>query len=328
MVRKIILDVDPGHDDAIAILLAHGTPNVELAAITTVAGNQVLDKVTYNAQRVATLAGALDVPIAAGSAAPLMREQLTDGEVEAGSVHGRSGLDGPALPEPGQQLDPRPAAQLIVDVVMAAEPGEITLVPTGPLTNIALAMRLEPKIIDRVHEVVLMGGAYLQGNVTPAAEFNIIADPEAAAAVFAASWTVTMVGLDLTHQALATPDVKERIRALGTPVSQVVVEWLDFFGGTYHAVWKMPHPPIHDACAVARVADPDIVEVQEAFIVVETKGEWTYGETVTDFLGAYGKPFNNLAATKLDAEKFWDLVIDAITTIGNRQATLAASSAS
>jgi purine nucleosidase len=319
MVRKIILDVDPGHDDAIAILLAHGTPNIDLVAITTVAGNQVLAKVTYNAQRVATLVGALDIPVAAGSAVPLMRSQLTDRDVEAGSVHGLSGLDGPTLPEPGQQLDPRPAAQLIVDVVMAAGPGEITLVPTGPLTNIALAMRLEPKIIDRVQEVVLMGGAYLQGNVTPAAEFNIIADPEAAAAVFAADWTVTMVGLDLTHQAVATPEVKERIRAIGTPVSQVVVEWLDFFGRTYSEVWKMPYPPIHDACAVARVADPDTVDVQEAFIVVETKGEWTYGETVTDFLGAFGRPFNNLAATKLDADRFWDLVIDAITRISAQQ---------
>lgn len=325
MGNKIILDVDPGHDDAIAILLAHGTPNIELLAITTVAGNQVLPKTTYNARRVATLAGALDVPVAAGAAAPLMREQITDGGIIAGSVHGVSGLDGPALPEPGQELDPRHAAQLIVDLVMAHDPGEVTLVPVGPLTNIALAMRLEPAIIERVREVVLMGGAYLQGNVTPAAEFNIIADPEAAAAVFAATWNVTMVGLDLTHQAVATPEVKERIRAIGSPVSQVVVDWLDFFGGTYESVWKMPYPPIHDACAVARVAAPEVVTVQEAFIAVETKGEWTYGETVTDFLGAYGKPFNNYAATTLDAEAFWDLVVDAITRISDQQASAAGS---
>lgn len=320
MPKKIILDVDPGHDDAIAIVLAHGNTDVELAAITTVAGNQVLSKVTYNAMRVATLAGALDVPIAAGAELPLVREQITDHEIIAGSVHGVSGLDGPTLPEPAMSLDERHAANLIVDVVMAAEPKTITLVPTGPLTNIALAMRLEPRIIERVAEVVVMGGGYTQGNVTPSAEFNIYADAEAAAAVFAASWQVTMVGLDLTHQAVATPEVKERIRGIGSPLAKTVAEWLDFFGGTYHSVWKMPHPPIHDACAVARVIAPEVVDVQEAFVVVETQGKWTSGETVTDFLGALGKPFNNLVATKLDAERFWDLIIDAINRIGETQA--------
>lgn len=315
MPQKIILDVDPGHDDAIAILLAQGNPEIELAAITSVAGNQVLSKTTYNAQRVATLVGATGIPIAAGAEFPLVREQITDGEVIAGSVHGVSGLDGPALPEPAMELDPRHAAQLIVDLVMAGEQDEYVLVPTGPLTNIALAMRLEPKIIGRVKEVVLMGGGYAEGNVTPAAEFNIIADAEAAAAVFAAEWSVTMVGLDLTHQAVATPEVKERIRAIGTETARIVVEWLDFFGGTYDSVWKMPYPPIHDACAVARVIDPDVVKTRDAFIVVETKGEWTYGETVTDFLGAYGKPFNNLAAVELDFERFWDLITDAIKRV-------------
>jgi purine nucleosidase len=318
MPRKVILDVDPGHDDAIAIVLAHSNPDIDLVAITSVAGNQILPKVTYNAQRVATLVGA-QCPVAAGAEFPLVRPQVTDGEVIAGSVHGVSGLDGPALPEPSMSLDPRHAAQLIVDTVMAAEPEEITLVPTGPLTNIALAMRLEPKIVGRVREVVLMGGAYTQGNVTSSAEFNIWADAEAAAAVFAADWQVTMVGLDLTHQAVATPQVKERIRAIGSPLSQVVVEWLDFFGGTYDSVWKMPYPPIHDACAVARVIDPDVVHVEEAFVVVETQGRWTYGETVTDFLGAYGEPLNNLVATKLDFDGFWDLIVDAITRISASQ---------
>lgn len=314
MPRKIILDVDPGHDDAIAIVLAEGNPEIDLVAITSVAGNQVLAKVTYNAMRVATLAGS-QATIARGAEFPLMRKQLTDHDIIAGSVHGVSGLDGPVLPEPTMELDPRHAAQLIVDVVMEHEPQEITLVPTGPLTNIALAMRLEPRIVERVREVVLMGGGYTQGNVTPAAEFNIFADPEAAAAVFAADWQVTMVGLDLTHQAVATPEVRERIRAIGTPLSKTVAEWLDFFGGTYSSVWKMPYPPIHDACAVARVINPEIVHVEEAFVVVETQGRWTYGDTVTDFLGAFGEPFNNLVATKLEFDGFWDLIVDAITRI-------------
>jgi purine nucleosidase len=318
MSRKIILDVDPGHDDAIAIVLAHGNPDIDLVAITSVAGNQILSKVTYNALRVATLVGS-PAPVAQGAEFPLMREQLTDHDIIAGSVHGVSGLDGPVLPEPATELDPRHAAQLIVDVVMEHEPHEITLVPTGPLTNIALAMRLEPKIVERVREVVLMGGAYTQGNVTPAAEFNIIADPEAAAAVFAAGWQVTMVGLDLTHQAVATPEVRKRIKAIGTPLARIVDEWLDFFGGKYSSVWKMPYPPIHDACAVARVIDPAIVQVEEAFVVVETQGKWTYGETVTDFLGAYGEPFNSLVATKLDFDGFWDLIVDAIERISRSQ---------
>ncbi|WP_236789626.1 nucleoside hydrolase [Amycolatopsis sp. GM8] len=321
MPRKIILDVDPGHDDAIAILLAHGNPEIDLVAVTTVAGNQILPKVTYNAMRVATLVGA-DVPIARGAEFPLVRKQTTDGELTVGSVHGTSGLDGPALPEPTMELDPRPAAQLIVDTVMAAEPQEITLVPVGPLTNIALAMRLEPKIIGRVREVVLMGGAYTQGNATPAAEFNIYADPEAASAVFSADWQVTMVGLDLTHQAVATPEIKERIRAIGSPLAQTVVAWLDYFGGTYDSVYKLPHPPIHDACAVARVINPDILHVEDAFVAVETRGQWTYGDTVTDFLGAFGEPFNTLVATKLDFDAFWNLIIDAITTISAQQSQL------
>lgn len=315
MPRKIILDVDPGHDDAIAIVLAHGNPDIDLVAITTVAGNQILSKVTYNTLRIATVVGS-QAPIARGAEFPLMRKQLTDHDIIVGSTHGVSGLDGPVLPEPTMEPDPRHAAQLIVDVVMEHEPHEITLVPTGPLTNIALAMRLEPRIVERVREVVLMGGSYTQGNSTPAAEFNILADPEAAAAVFAADWQVTMVGLDLTHQAVATPEVRKRIKAIGTPLSKTVDEWLDFFGGTYSSVWKMPYPPIHDACAVARVIDPGIVHVEEAFVVVETQGKWTYGETVTDFLGAFGEPFNNLVATKLDFDGFWDLVVDAIERIG------------
>ena len=194
---KIVLDCDPGHDDAIALLLAAGDPRIELLAVTTVAGNQTLEKVTRNALAVATIAG-IDLPIAAGADRPLVRPQIV-----APEIHGESGLDGPVLPEPSVALDPRHAVDLLVETVMAHEPGTVTLVPPCPLTNIALAMRLRPEIVDRVARVVLMGGAYTRGNKTPAAEFNIAADPEAAQAVFEAPWDVTMVGLDLTHQATA-----------------------------------------------------------------------------------------------------------------------------
>jgi purine nucleosidase len=205
---------------------------------------------------------------------------------------------------------------VIIQTIMAAEPREITLVPTGPLTNIAVAMRREPRIVPRVREVVLMGGAHTRGNITPAAEFNIGVDPEAAAMVFAGDWPVTMVGLDLTHQALATPDVLERVEAIGTPVARTMAELLVFFRDAYLADQGMPAPPVHDPCAVARVIAPEVMTVAEAFVAVETQGRWTSGMTVTDFGNAYGQPPNTLVATTLDVPLFWNLVIDALTAIG------------
>src|SRR5215831_11073951 len=224
MPRKVIVDCDPGHDDAVAIMLAAANPEVELLAITTVAGNQTLDRTTLNARRVCTVAGIHGVPIAAGCDRPLLRELVT-----AGEVHGASGLDGPDWPEPTVGVEPAHAVDIIVELVLAA-PGEVTLVPVGPLTNIALALRREPRIAKAVREVVLMGGSFTRGNVTPAAEFNIYVDPEAAAAVFQAGWPLTMVGLDLTHQARVTPDVLERIAGLGTPLAEIVTQLMRFYG--------------------------------------------------------------------------------------------------
>jgi purine nucleosidase len=311
MPRKIVLDCDPGHDDAFAILLAHGNPDVELVAVTTVAGNQTLDKVTWNARSLATLAGIDGVPIAAGCDRPLVRQQIV-----AAGVHGESGLDGTTLPEPTVALDPRHGVDVIIQTIMDAEPGEITLVPTGPLTNVAVAMRREPRIVSRVREVVLMGGAHTRGNITPAAEFNIGVDPEAAAMVFAGAWRVTMVGLDLTHQALATPDVLDRVAAIGTPVAATMHDLLVFFRDAYLADQGMPAPPVHDPCAVARVIAPDIMTVADAFVAVETQGRWTSGMTVTDFGDAYGEQPNTLVALALDVPRFWNLMTDALTTIG------------
>ncbi|HEX3647347.1 MAG TPA: nucleoside hydrolase [Pseudonocardiaceae bacterium] len=307
MPRRIILDCDPGHDDTVALLLAHGSPAVELVAVTTVAGNQTLDKVTWNARSVATLAGIDGVPFAAGCDRPLLRELTV-----AAHIHGESGLDGTTLPEPTVELDSRHAVDVIIESVMRSEPGEITLVPTGPLTNIAMAMRREPAIVPRVREVVLMGGSYTRGNSTPAAEFNIAVDPEAAAAVFAGEWPVTMVGLDLTHQALTTTDVLARIAAIDTPVARTVVELLTFYRTTYRADQRMSDPPMHDPCAVARVIAPEVMTVRDAFVTVETQGRWTSGMTVTDF----GRSPNTQVATTLDVPRFWDLVIDALTAIG------------
>jgi len=305
--RKVILDCDPGHDDAIAILLAAGNPSIELLAITTCAGNQTIEKVTRNALAVCEVAEIRDVPVAAGASGPLVREQMV-----AKDIHGDSGLDGPVLPESTRSVDPRHAVDLIVDTVMGHEPGTITLVPTGPLTNIALAMRKEPGIVARVARVVVMGGAYTRGNRTPAAEFNIAADPEAAYAVFDAAWPVTMVGLDLTHQATADPDVFERVAALGSPLSAFVVDILSFFRDSYRQRQGFDAPPVHDPCCIAAVIDPSVVRTTDAFVTVELTGTWTTGMTVTDFANAYGRPHNTQVAVTLDKDAFWDLTIDAI----------------
>ena len=307
--KKIILDCDPGHDDAMAILLAHGNPEIELVAITTVAGNQTLDKTSLNARRVATVAGIRDVPVAAGCDRPLTRELKT-----AGYIHGESGLDGPAFGEPTVPLDSRHAVDLIIELLMHSN-GDLTLVPTGPLTNIAMAVRKEPRIVAKVKEIILMGGAYTRGNTTPAAEFNIYVDPEAAEIVFRAGWPLTMVGLDLTHQALATPAVLERIAALGTPVARIAVQLMEFFRQTYRRNAGFDSPPVHDPCAVARVIDPNVMQCVNAFVAIETRGEYSSGMTVTDFSSRLG-PTNAQVATKLDVDLFWDLVVDAIRRIG------------
>ena len=276
--RRIILDCDPGHDDAIAMLLAHGSTSIELVAITTVAGNQTLEKVTHNARAVATLAGIDGVPIAAGCARPLVRLPK-----HGADIHGESGLDGPVLPTPTVPLDPRHAVDLIVETVMAAPPRTITLVPVGPLTNIALAVRREPRLAERVREVVLMGGAYQRGNHGVVTEFNIGVDPEAAHIVFNEGWPVTMVGLEVTHLALATAPVRERIAAVGTASARLVLELLDFYGGTYRDRQGFTDPPVHDPCAVAYVIDPSVLTVRPTVVDVELSGVLTAGMTVADF---------------------------------------------
>jgi purine nucleosidase len=311
MPRKIILDCDPGHDDAVALLLAWGSPEIDLVGVTTVAGNQTLDKVTRNALAVAAVAGITGVPFAAGCARPLVREVET-----APEIHGESGMDGPALPEPTFELDHRHAVDLIIDTVMASEPGEITLVPTGALTNIALAVRKEPRIVERVREVVLMGGGYSVGNWSAVAEFNIVIDPEAAHIVFGESWPVTMVGLDLTHQALATPDVEAAIAAVGTSPAQFVVELMDFFRESYRDAQGFDDPPVHDPCAVAYVIDPTVMTTRRAPLAVELTGTHTLGMTVADFRAEPGPEVTTQVAVSLDADRFWALVVDALERIG------------
>ncbi|MBS0925001.1 nucleoside hydrolase [Providencia sp. JGM181] len=311
MTKKIILDCDPGHDDAIAMLLAYGNPNIDLLAVTTVAGNQTLEKVTRNARAIAEMANIRGIPFAAGSARPLVREV----EV-APDIHGDSGLDGPELPTPTLALDERHGVNLIIDTIMSHPPKTITLVPTGALTNIALAARLEPRIVERVKEVVLMGGGYHVGNWSPVAEFNIKIDPEAAHIVFNEKWPLTMVGLDLTHQALATPEVVAKIAEIDTKCSQFVVELLDFFGKMYKQAQGFDAPPVHDPCAVAYVIDPSVMTTQKVPVDIELTGTLTLGMTVADFRHPAPADCHTQVAVKLDRDKFWQMVIDALKNIG------------
>jgi inosine-uridine nucleoside N-ribohydrolase len=300
--RPILLDCDPGHDDAVAILLAAGRPDaIDLRAVTTVAGNAELQKVTLNARRVLTLAGVIDVPGAAGAAGPRRGDLIT-----ALEVHGESGLDGAELPEPAMALDPREAVEL-----MAAR-GPATVAATGPLTNVAALLEHSPQTVQ---EIVWMGGSTGRGNTRPYAEFNALVDPEAAEIVFASGLPLTMVGLNLTHQAQATPEVIDRLRAVGNPAARATIGWLSFFADTYRTVYGFAGPPVHDACAVALLIDPSLVRSVDAFVAIETEGRWTRGATVVDLHGRLGRPPNARIAMELDVARFWDVVVDAVAAL-------------
>lgn len=311
--KKIILDCDPGHDDAVAIILAAGNPAIDLVGITTIGGNQTLPKVTRNALTVLTVLGQTDVPVYAGCTRPL----VADVEV-APDIHGDSGMEihGYELPEPAIDVVPDVhAVDFIIDTVMNNEPGTITLVPTGPLTNIALAVRKEPRIAERVKEVVLMGGGYHEGNWSAVAEFNIKVDPEAAHIVFNEGWPLTMVGLDLTHQALATAEVEKRLVDLGSDVADFVVGLFGFFRQAYRDAQGFDDPPVHDPCTVAYLIDPSVMTTRKVPLDVELRGALTVGMTVADFRAPAPEDCNTQVAVKLDREKFWDLVIDAVKTL-------------
>jgi purine nucleosidase len=300
MPTSIILDCDPGIDDALAIAFAHGHPGIDLVGITSVAGNVSLAKTTANALAVSEYIGAAGIPVTAGCAGPLLRPAY-----DARDVHGESGLGGAILPTAAASPAPGHAIEYIIDTVRAA-PGQITLVATGPLTNIALAVKREPRLADWAREFVIMGGSSGRGNVTPAAEFNIWADPEAAAVVFRAGWTVVMLGLDVTLRTGASPAVLQRMRELGPLGTELVLPALE----QYRSVSGPAGPPVHDVCAVAWVAQPDLFGLVPAQVQVETAGQLTSGMTVTDFEAA-GKADggNARVAMTIDVDVFWELTL-------------------
>jgi pyrimidine-specific ribonucleoside hydrolase len=301
----IVIDCDPGHDDAIAILLALASPEVELRGITTVAGNQTLEKTTRNALKILELAGRTDIPVAAGADAPLERTLRV-----AANVHGESGLDGPDLPEPTTTPVEGHAADVLDRWL---EPG-VVLVPTGPLTNVALLLERHPEVKQRLERIVWMGGAIAEGNVTPAAEFNAFVDPEAAAVVFGSGVPVTMIGLDITHMALFTRAHADRLRGTGR-AGRVVAELSDFFQRFHESRYGFDGSPIHDALAVADVIDPSLVTRLECNVEIETASQYCDGRTVVDRWLVTDRPKNAGVGIDVDAERFLDLLIERISSL-------------
>jgi pyrimidine-specific ribonucleoside hydrolase len=297
----VILDVDPGHDDAVALMFACGAPELDLLAVTTVAGNVSLEKTTRNALRVLSLIGRTDVPVAAGAASPLERRLHT-----AEDIHGESGLEGPEIPDAAFEPDGRGATDLIADTLREA-PEPVTLIPTGPLTNIARFLREHPDLTDRIARISLMGGSIGLGNTTPAAEFNVYVDPEAASVVFESGIPITMSGLDVTHQTGVGPGERQRLRSLGR-IGGVVAELMEFFAATYERVYGFGAPPLHDPVALAAVVEPALLETRPMRVDVECEGELTRGETVCDFYGVTGKPPNAEVGVKLERDAFFDLL--------------------
>lgn len=313
MPTPIVLDCDPGHDDAVAILLAVGSPDIDLRGVTTTFGNCRVEDATGNALRILTLAGATDVPVAQGAAGPL------NGALALGNyVHGVSGLDGAPLPDPACAPVHRTAVELMRYILDASDE-PVTLVATGPITNVARLLRDHPDTLTSIGEVIFMGGSTGRGNHTPAAEFNTFADPEALDIVLCSGVSVRMVGLNLTHQALATPEVVDRMTAMDHAVGRACAAWMGFFGSSYNRLWEFDAPPVHDPCTVAALIDPELIEWREAFVAVELEGRWTRGATVVDIHNRYPDLSPNAqVAMRLDAPRYWDRVLEGVDAVGRR----------
>ncbi|MFD1935880.1 MULTISPECIES: nucleoside hydrolase [Nonomuraea] len=304
--KKLLLDCDPGIDDALALALAAGSPEIDLVGITTVGGNVSLDLTTANALSLREFYRLGDVPVTPGSAGALL-----GAGVRADSIHGATGLGGVTLPAPTRGVADGHAVDYIIETLRSA-PGEITLVAVGPLSNIALAVRREPRIVEWARDFVIMGGSYTRGNHTPAAEFNIKADPAAASIVFDAGWEVTMVGLDVTLTAVVTESILDQMRSLGR-LADLVVPISQFYG----VVKADGGPAIHDAVAVAHVIDPTLLTLVPAVVNVETAGTYTAGMTVTDFK-VDGRVPNAAVAVDLDVDRFWKLMLESYERLAAR----------
>jgi purine nucleosidase len=312
MARKIIIDTDPGQDDAVAILLALASPeDVEVLGLTAVAGNVPLPLTERNARIVCELAGRPDIRVFAGCDAPMKRSLVT-----AEYVHGKTGLDGIALPAPSRPLQQMHAVDFLIDTLRAEPSGSVTLCPLGPLTNIATAFERAPDIVDRVAEIVLMGGAYFEvGNVTPAAEFNIYVDPEAAAIVFGAGAPITVMPLDVTHKVLTTQPRIDAFRALGTRVGEVVASWTDFFERYDMEKYGSAGAPLHDPCVIAYLIAPELFSGRQVNVEIETQSDLTRGMTVADWWGVTDRSKNAMFMGGVDAEGFYTLLTERLARL-------------
>lgn len=309
MTRPIILDCDPGHDDAISLILALSSPKLRPLAVTTSAGNQTPEKTLHNALRILTLLARQDIPVAGGALKPLARELII-----ADNVHGETGLDGPKLPEPGFAPQAMTGVELMAQQLRLS-PEPVTLVPSGPLTNIALLLCSHPELHSKIERIVLMGGSATEGNWTPAAEFNIFVDPEAADIVFKSGLPITLCGLDVTHKAQIMDADIERIRAINNPIAQCVAELLDFFM-IYHKdpKWGFEGAPLHDPCTIAWLLKPELFTAQDCWVGIETKGEYTQGMTVIDKYGLTGLPANATVLFDIDRQGFVDFIVERLNS--------------
>ena len=304
--QKIIIDTDPGQDDAVAILLALASPELDILGITAVAGNVPLKLTEKNARKICELAGKPETRVFAGASRPLMRQLVT-----AEEVHGKTGLDGPDLPEPTMPLESQHAVDFIVETLMREEPGSVTLCPLGPLTNIALALIREPRIASRIGRIVLMGGGFFEGgNVTPAAEFNIYVDPHAADVVFRSGAPIVMMPLDVTHKVLTRAGRVAAIRALGSKVGVATAQMLEFFERFDEEKYGSDGGPLHDPCVIAWLLRPELFRGRECNVVVEAGSELTMGMTVIDWWGVTKRQKNATVMRDVDDEGFFALLVD------------------
>ncbi|MGR3543707.1 MAG: nucleoside hydrolase [Paracoccus sp. (in: a-proteobacteria)] len=311
MAEKIIIDTDPGQDDAVAILLALASPELEVLGITTVAGNVPLPLTTLNALKILELAGRADLPVFAGCEAPLRRRLVT-----AEHVHGKTGLDGIELPVPATAARDRHAVDFIVETLRREPAGSVTLVPIGPLTNIARALERAPDIAARIRRIVIMGGAYFEvGNITPAAEFNIYVDPEAARAVFAAGAPLVILPLDATHEALTSRGWIETMRGMPGRCGPAVASWTDFFERFDRDKYGSEGAPLHDPCTIAWLLRPDLFEGREINVEIETQGEFTTGMTVAVWWRVSDRPANALFIRHLDRDALFALITERIARL-------------
>ncbi len=309
--RPIVIDTDPGQDDAVALLLALASPELAVLGITAVAGNVPLRLTESNARRICELAGRSDTKVFAGCARPLVRTLTT-----AESVHGRTGLDGCDLPEPTMPLQSSHAVDWMVETLMAAGDGEVTLCTLGPLTNVAMAMVKEPRIRSKIGEIVMMGGGFFEGgNVTPAAEFNIFVDPHAAHVVFTSGCKLTLMPLDVTHKALTTPARLERFGAIGTPVGRACHGMLSFYRRHNVTKYGTDGGPLHDPCVIAYLLAPELFGGKEVAVAIEIASAQTMGMTLVEWWGVTGAPPNCTVMNAIDDEAFYDLLIERIARL-------------